>query len=76
MKKGWVGMANYEPPIVDGLNSDGPITQGVAAIGETFFASQFYMAAGVAVVVLYLAAWVLPVLSAGESDEVLSSDSQ
>ncbi len=48
-------MSEYESLIVEGLNSDVGASRGTAAIGETFFASQFYMAAGVAVIVLYLA---------------------
>lgn len=34
-------MSEYESPIVEGLNSDVGASRGTAAIGETFFASQF-----------------------------------
>ncbi len=66
-------MSEYESPIVDSLNSDGAVPRGTAVVGETFFASQLYMVGGVAAIVLYLAAFVLPVRSVGESNEDISS---
>lgn len=68
-------MSEYKSPIVEGLNSDVGASRGTAAIGETFFASQFYMAAGVAVIVLYLAAFTLPVRTVGECDEPIPANS-